>query len=305
VIGDWGRRGRPDQTAVATLAEQVFRQKNCSFVVSTGDNFYTWGVPAHSLEPWLQSYEHVYAQSLKRNWLAVLGNHDYSGNVDAQIHYRSIGSTSDLPGHPAWGWRMDDRWWRVDLGEFGRPDIELFFVDTVTWEGKEAFPHSLLGDHVRFGDQDRQREWLAESLRTSAARIKLVIGHHPVYSVGPHGGRVVKRDFDAVLRAGGATAYIHGHDHCLYYIRKAHFDYICSGAGSQVLHQYTGGPDSGCVLTGSCPDPNAPDPHLPEWLEYFELGGVAVMSISRHFIEMQFHTIGGDTSRLWSIPVRS
>jgi 3',5'-cyclic AMP phosphodiesterase CpdA len=291
--------------AVAQLAERVFTQAQCSFVVSTGDNFYLWGVKSGSLEPWLRSYENVYARSLKRNWLAVLGNHDYGGSVLDQIRYRSPGSSPATNGHPNWGWRMDDRWWRLNLGDFGRPDIELFFVDTVTWEGKEGFPFNLLGDHVQFGDQDRQREWLAESLRTSAARIKLVIGHHPIYSVGPHGGKIAKRDFDAVLRAGGVSAYIHGHDHCLYYIRQGGFDYVCSGAGSQVLHKYTGGPESGCVLANRCPAPTAPDPELPEWLEYYEAGGVAVMTIGSDTIDMQFHTVDDRQSRRWPIAVRS
>lgn len=304
VIGDWGRQGRPDQMAVANLARQACTESRCDFVISTGDNFYVWGVPSGSLAPWRTSYEDVYDASLKCNWLAVLGNHDYSGSVDAQITYRSPVAHGDRCGPPPWGWRMDNRWWELQLTYFGRPDIHLFFIDTVTWEGKESFPHKLFGAHIEFGHRERQRKWLAQSLAASWSPIKLVIGHHPIYSVGPHGGQMRLKELDDILRAGGVTAYIHGHDHCLYHIQQGGFDYICSGAGSQVLTKYTGG-GGDCVLKDFCPNPAAPQPYLPIARSYFAKGGIGIVSVNANSMDFQFRTVAGTCSPTVSIPVRS
>ena len=70
-------------------------QANAAFVISVGDNFYENGVASLQDPHWQQSFEHVYAaKSLQVPWYVVLGNHDYRGNVDAQLDY---GKT-----HPRW-----------------------------------------------------------------------------------------------------------------------------------------------------------------------------------------------------------
>lgn len=47
-----------------------------SFVVSTGDNFYSDGVANASDPGWWESFESVYASpSLQVPWYAVMGNH--------------------------------------------------------------------------------------------------------------------------------------------------------------------------------------------------------------------------------------
>lgn len=298
VVGDWGRQGNADQCRVARLAADAFAEVDCEFMVSTGDNFYIWGVPSGALTPWQTSYENVYHPRLKRNWFSVPGNHDYSGSVDAQIAYRSPGFQEDRSQPPPWGWRMDNRWWDLNLACFGRPDIHLFFVDTVTWEGKEAFPHNIFGQKVVPEYRERQRQWLARALDASTAPIRLVIGHHPIFSVGPHGGAKRLCDLDCILRKGGATAYICGHDHCLYHIHCDGMEYVCSGAGSQVLTERT------CILETSCPDPASPGPRDPVLRSYFAKGGVGIFSIYRSKIEFVFRTVAGTCSRTSRFPVR-
>ncbi len=304
VIGDWGRRGNDDQRCTAVLANNLASQGN-DFTVTTGDNFYRSGVSSTTSSHWQQSYEAVYSSALKRNWLSSLGNHDYSGDVEAQIHYRSPDWHGDRASSAPWGWRMDGRWWDLRLTAFDRPDVHLFFVDTVTWRGKEKFPHNLRGDKIRLGDRAAQRAWLASAMRNSPAKIKLVIGHHGIYSVGKHGGQMEMKELDDVIRAGGASAYINGHDHCLYHIQKGGLDYVCSGAGSEVLRRYSGGRSiPGCVIADFCADPRAPEPYLPIWRSYVEQGGVAQFVVGHANIEFQFLTVNGVRTPPVSIRVR-
>lgn len=293
VIGDWGRHGNADQLRTAKVANEL-ASEGSAFTLTTGDNFYVFGVRSTTSPHWQDSYEKVYSDNLKRNWLATLGNHDYSGDVEAQMRYRSPACHGAREDDGPWGWRMDGRWWDLRLKSFGRDDIHLFMIDTVTWRGKEQFPHSLKGDRIELGDRERQRVWLEQGLKSSNARFKLVVGHHGIYSVGKHGGQMEMKELDDILRAGGASAYINGHDHCLYHIQRGGLDYVCSGAGSQVLTAFTGDARvPGCVLKDFCAEPSTPQTYLPIWRSYFAMGGLAQFVAHRDAIGFRFVTADG------------
>lgn len=295
VVGDWGRRGDPRQRAVAAHMDARYCELGAKFVVATGDNFYNLGVGSIEDSHWGQSFERVYSERLKSRWYAVLGNHDYGGSIGAQI-----AMTDRRPG-----WRMCRRWW--DERMTGRPDVHLFFIDTVVWSGRESFPFKWLGSAIKKGDQAVQAAWLDRALRSSDARFKLVFGHHPIYSIGPHGGAMQLKELDDILRGGSATAYINGHDHCLYYIEKAGLHYICSGAGSELLKQYSGDPVvSGCVLEGWCNSPALEHAALPYWRFYEEdEGGFAALAIRGSTLELTFHRPGKGPSPTFRIPPAS
>mgnify|MGYP003575232644 CR=1 FL=1 len=286
VIGDWGRRGNLPQQEVARLMAARFGESGSQFVVSTGDNFYNLGVTSTEDSHWQRSFERVYSAELRKRWYALLGNHDYGGSIGAQI------KMTDLDR----GWRMCRRWWDERLADW--PEIHLFFIDTVVWRGVEDFPYKWLGSSIPAGDQAVQAEWLDRSLRASNARFKLVFGHHPIYSIGPHGGMMQLKELDDILRGGKATAYINGHDHCLYYIEKAGIHYVCSGAGSNLLREYSGDPAvSGCVIKGFCSSPALENADLPYWRFYEEdVGGFAAFSVRGSALELVFHRVGKEAS---------
>ncbi len=282
VVGDWGRRGNKNQRKVAALMEAKRCELGSQFVVATGDNFYNLGVGSTSDSHWKRSFEDVYSEHLKSRWYAVLGNHDYGGNIGAQI---------EMTGRRR-GWRMCRRWWDERLA--GWPGVHLFFIDTVVWNGRESFPFKWLGSDIPKGDQAEQAKWLYDRLRASDARFKLVFGHHGIYSIGPHGGAMQLKELDDILRAGGATAYINGHDHCLYYVRKAGMHYVCSGAGSNLLPEYSGDPHAaGCVIKGFCHPQALENGELPAWHFYEEEeGGFATFTVSGSSLELTFHRPG-------------
>ena len=166
VVGDWGRDGQSGQCETAKAMATVWDKYGPEFVVSTGDNFYNWGVDSPTAYRWNTCFEDVYAPRIKP-WYALPGNHDYGGSVQAQI------DRGKMPGR----WNMDGHWWHRPLAPTGRPSLDLFFFDTVAWHGKEQLPHTLRGDKVSPADYHRQKAEMGEVVCNSRADIKLAFGH--------------------------------------------------------------------------------------------------------------------------------
>ena len=294
VVGDWGRDGAFHQRQVAAAMGDF---KQSSFVVTTGDNFYQRGVGSIHDRKWDTSFQRIYTDVPQR-WYAVLGNHDYGGNVEAQI-----AKTFHDPR-----WRMPDFWYDLRLEAYGRRDIHLFFLNTVAWRGREKFPYSFLGSSVSKRDQLKQREWLEARLRGSNARVKIAFGHHPIYSVRTKGSYYGMADLDALLCDYGVTAYVNGHDHNMYHISapdwrrktRTRMHYIGSGAGSQMRPIYPNCSPQGLVAQNGCVTREQLGARNPYWHAFFTKsetvgsvdlkGGFAVFRVYEnevgiHFIE--------------------
>jgi len=270
VLGDWGRNGEDFQSHVARQMANQAAKRPIRFVVSTGDNFYNLGVNSVHDKKWITSFEEIYRDpELQQRWYPVLGNHDYGGNVYAQI---------DRTGKCN-RWYMPQRWHMLSGSDFGDPDIDLFFIDTVVWKGRESFPYAFLGSSIAPADQAAQKKWLTHALLDSRAPLKLVFGHHPIFSVGKHGGKSGMADLDQLFRRAGVTAYVNGHDHCLYHITSPGMDYICSGGGSEELRAFTGDRNVfGCVLSTDCPGNMLPE-DKPRWLSFVDRAGFASFTV--------------------------
>ena len=90
-IGDWGRNGEYFQKDVAQQLAKAVTGLNASFIISTGDNIYPDGVASVQDPLWQASFENIFFQyALSRPWYAVLGNHDYHGNAQAQVRIATI-----------------------------------------------------------------------------------------------------------------------------------------------------------------------------------------------------------------------
>jgi hypothetical protein len=302
VLGDWGRRGKWQQHAVAASMRSTFANRGAHFVTTTGDNFYNWGVRDKHASHWRESYVDVYGALVRQlPWFPVLGNHDYTGNPDAQ-----------LGGYDGTLWWMPARNYMIQGSRLGHPQVDLFMVDVTMWEGGNNFPQALVSRKPGKPSLAAVRRWLAEQLAQSRAPIKLVFGHHGIYSVGSHGGQWRHSELEEVLKNGGATAYVHGHDHCLFHIRDTHLDYVCSGGGSKLdgPKEYTGGGSWGCVLPEQCPmiadglyaEPPAASPRY----HYYERSaGFAYFEVWPSRVQLSF--IGPSLERNYQtdIPIRT
>ncbi|WP_230770022.1 metallophosphoesterase [Sphingomonas sp. Leaf4] len=103
VLGDWGR-DTPEQHHVAAAMGRAAAAARSDFVLAIGDNFYSDGVESVDDPLWQSVFEGVYTHpALQVPWYALLGNHDYRGNPQAQIDYAATSKR----------WRMPARYYRV------------------------------------------------------------------------------------------------------------------------------------------------------------------------------------------------
>jgi acid phosphatase len=229
VIGDWGRRGRPDQQQVATQMAASAQSLGAAFVISAGDNFYDDGVASTDDSHWRQSFEDVYdAPSLQTPWYVVLGNHDYHGNCQAQLDYAAA--------HPRWV--MPARYYTQARPLGSSVNLDLIFIDTCpmvkSYREGDQVENPNLRANVLTQDVSVQLQWLEKTLSESKAGWKIVVGHHPIYSGGIHGdqpeliGQVLP-----LLQRYKVQAYFCGHDHDLQHLRAGNVNLFVSGGGSE------------------------------------------------------------------------
>src|SRR5690554_6201242 len=118
VLGDFGRVGDYYQKDVAREMGHATIVLGAEFIVSVGDNFYPNGVQSTQDYHWISSYESIYTDpSLYTDWYVALGNHDYHGNVQAQIDYSQISRR----------WNMPDRYYSKTF-EIEKGEKLLFIV---------------------------------------------------------------------------------------------------------------------------------------------------------------------------------
>lgn len=228
VVGDWGRKGLYNQTEVAFQMGKVGEVLDIEFVISTGDNFYDNGLRGVNDPGFKESYTQIYtAESLQKQWYAVLGNHDYRGDAKAQL-------SSALR-------KIDSRWLVLRSYVLNAGFAEFFFVDTTPfvnvyfddplhhhydWRGimpRDTYLANLLKD-------------LESALSKSSAKWKIVVGHHAMRSVSHHGDtqELLQRVLP-ILEANNVDMYVNGHDHCLQHLKclDSPIQFITSGAGSK------------------------------------------------------------------------
>lgn len=210
VIGDWGRKGKHGQTAVANAMNKCAHEVKPEFIISTGDNFYFLGVRDTKDKLWKKSFENVYNGDVLKDitWYPVLGNHDHYGNENAEVEYTKVNPR----------WQMPSEYFAKQFG-----DATFVFTNT------EPLVHSSAAAQWKFIDS---------TLAAATTKWKFVIGHHPVYSSNKsHGSTAVLIEkMKPLLEKYGVQAYLAGHDHDLEHQQPkgSKVDYFVSGAGSEL-----------------------------------------------------------------------
>jgi hypothetical protein len=231
-FGDWGRNGEYKQKEVASELGIVAKQLKASFIASLGDNFYPSGVRSTMDHSWLASFEDIYtAHSLQNDWWVVLGNHDYKGNVQAEVDYTNIDRR----------WNMPARYFarKMRISEDSSQSVLLVFLDTTPWIS-QYYKSPDHADNVKSQDTAAQTKWLRQVLADTSRDIKwkLVFGHHPLFTGGPRLHSKETSDLNELLKPifdkYRVDAYICGHEHSLQHIKpEGHTHYFISGAGSE------------------------------------------------------------------------
>lgn len=224
VLGDWGRGGQKGQNQVAAAMAAWAEARPLRFVVTTGDNFYEDGVASVTDPKWKTSFEDVYAaRSLRVPWVVSLGNHDYRGSVEAQVEYSKWSAR----------WRLPGRYYTVTEALADGTRLQLFVLDTSPF--LDTYRSLVSRTKVAGQDPAVQRAWLEKELAASTAEWKVVVGHHTIYSCGPHGDSPeLVRGLVPLFDRTGVALYLNGHDHGLQDLVVGGRHYVTSGAGSEV-----------------------------------------------------------------------
>uniref|UniRef100_A0A5B6ZCV7 Purple acid phosphatase n=1 Tax=Davidia involucrata TaxID=16924 RepID=A0A5B6ZCV7_DAVIN len=277
VIGDWGRRGTHNQSEVALQMGIIGEKLDIDFIISTGDNFYDNGLTGLNDPAFDESFSNIYtAPSLQKQWYTVLGNHDYRGDVLAQL--------SPILA------KRDCRWLCMRSYIVNSEIIEFLFVDTTPFQDKYF---TELEDHIYDWRGVLPREeylWnllkdVDLALRESMAKWKIVVGHHTIRSAGHHGDTTeLVTQLLPILQANNVDFYVNGHDHCLEHISSpdSPLQFLTSGGGSKAWKG----------------DVNWWNPKEMQF--YYDGQGFMTMQITQTEVEIKFYDIVGNVLHKWS-----
>ncbi len=231
-IGDFGRHGAYTQKEVARDMGKVADFLEIDFTVSVGDNFYPNGVQSTQDYQWISSYESIYIHhGLHEPWFVALGNHDYEGNVQAQIDYSQISRRWEMPS------RYFEKLIEIDNGKY----LQLLVIDTNPFiEKYQQEKTKYLG--IEKQNTKKQLKWIEKKLANQNPNIvwKIVVGHHPLYSGGKRKDsqdtKQIEKLFEPIFEKYNVDAYITGHEHDLQVIQRPNKKVIqfLSGAGSEL-----------------------------------------------------------------------
>jgi len=197
-FGDFGM-GNKTQKKVAQAMKSFCKTASCEFALLLGDNIYPDGVESPSDPQWKKKFEEPYAD-FTFPFYPTLGNHDYHGNIEAQLEYSKKNKQ----------WKMPARYY-----SFKKCHSEFFVIDTEDFD-------------------EEQMDWLELSIQKSKATWKIVYGHRPIFSHGGHGNNLELKKTLLPIIKNRVDLYLAGHDHHLEYISRGYSpDHIVSGSAAE------------------------------------------------------------------------
>ncbi len=216
VMGDFGRNGQYFQKEVAEQMGKASMTIESDFTISVGDNFYPNGVQSTTDYQWISSFENIYTNhSLYENWYVALVNHDYKGNIQAQIDYSNISRR----------WKMPAKYYSETFELKNGEKVLLVVMDTNPFIDSYHKKGTFMYENIIAQDTIAQKKWLIETLNTSDTSIKwkIVVGHHPLYSGGKRKDKPDTKGFEkkfaGIFDQYKVDAYLCGHEHDLQVIK--------------------------------------------------------------------------------------
>jgi tartrate-resistant acid phosphatase type 5 len=236
MIGDWGYENYEAQTRVAKAMQSYAQAQSITpnALLMLGDNWYGPLPNGSKDQRWQTQFEQMYPNSaFNCPAYAIPGNHDYqrmpNSKVAAELEYAKT---------PGTRWTMPSLWYRFEFPA-KNPAVTFLALDSNmpyadgTWEKGANFT-------LTPQQQADQLAWLAAELEKPLATPFLVVmGHHPIFSNGPHGDhKVLIRDWEPLLRKHKAHLYLAGHDHDMQHLEfEGHpTSFVLSGGGGADLY---------------------------------------------------------------------
>lgn len=177
VIGDWGVGDRGEYELAKKMFE-VHQATPFEFILTVGDNIYPDGKPEHFVKKFEKPFEGLL--NAKVPFYATLGNHDVQAGRQAQTSYPLF----NMKGK---------NYYQLSKGD---GLVDFFMLDTTDFD-------------------EKQKSWLESHLRSSNAKWKFALFHHPLYSSGKRHGSEdeLKTVMEPILVQHGVKVVFSGHDH--------------------------------------------------------------------------------------------
>lgn len=227
VANDLGRNGYYEQKPIAELMGELAENIDIEFVAALGDVHHFEGVASVDDPLWMTNYELIYSHpELMIDWYAILGNHEYRGNTQAVLDYAKVSRR----------WSPKGRYYAIEQEAGDNEKMLLVFIDTTPMIDKYREEGDKYADA---GKQNlkKQLDWIEKTLKSSTAKWKIVMGHHPVFA-DTYKGESERLDMQARLKplldAYGVDLYLCGHIHNFQHIRPADskVQYVVNSSGS-------------------------------------------------------------------------
>jgi predicted phosphodiesterase len=201
VIGDWGD-GSDDQAALGKQMLSVYQKSSFDFVLASGDNIYPNGAARHFAKKFEEPFSGLLKNQVKFH--TVFGNHDVEDGRQDQRQYPLF----NMDGQHYYTLRR------------GNGLVDFFMLDTTDYDLAQA-------------------GWFDNALRTSTARWKIAVMHHPLYSSGKKHGSSLKlrRQIEPLLTKYKVNAVFAGHDHIYERVKPQQgVQHFVTGAGGKLRH---------------------------------------------------------------------
>ena len=228
LIGDWGQEEGDGIPFFSSKWVERLHASDYDELLLLGDNFYPNGVKNVHDSQWDAKMKRFFPKHKVKN--AILGNHDYVGDVHAQLQY-SLQSKN-------FNWNLPHFFYDHYYESVG---CHIFFIDTqilspmyttamlVACNASQDRLQTLYRLHDKL--EKSQLRWLDAGLQHSKAKWKIVVGHYPVISSGLHeiSGEIQEK-LAPLFEKHKVDIYASGHDHNLQLNKKENTYFVVTGA---------------------------------------------------------------------------
>jgi tartrate-resistant acid phosphatase type 5 len=236
MVGDWGAENTRDQSRVAAGMQSYVRALGLKTdaLLMLGDNWYGPLPDGAKDTRWKSGFEEMYPKSVfDCVAYAIPGNHDYQrmpmSKLDAELEYARQGGSR---------WTMPSRWYSFTF------PAKNPLMTVIALDSNMPNPKGPQATGVNFtltnAERLEQLAWLTAELEKPLTTPWLVVmGHHPVFSNGPHGDTAtLVQDWEPLLRTHKVHLYLAGHDHDMQHLEfEGHpTSFALSGGGGADLY---------------------------------------------------------------------
>jgi tartrate-resistant acid phosphatase type 5 len=236
MVGDWGWES--DIAGQQKTAKQMVKYAKdnalkADALFMLGDSWYG-PLPGGIRDArWKTQFEDMYPKSaFDCPAYSIMGNHDYQKmagvvKTEMELEYAKQAGTR---------WTQPSLWYSFEFPK-KNPVMTVIALDSNVPMGHKD---NGVDFTLTATQQAEQLKWFAAELeKPRTTPFTVVMGHHPIFSNGPHGDhKVLIAEWEPLLAKHKVDLYLAGHDHDLQHLEfEGHpTSFVCSGAGGADLY---------------------------------------------------------------------